>query len=697
MKKTKLFLSLASLCFSFAVLCFGVFAATSVNFTLTGQMTYYVIDAYIDVDTTIYACTSYLDFNSAYDVACALKENSINLNELNLEYYDIGSTDLSYNSLEDSYGDTWFKDIDLDGGYYGYFFVISAKNLSEVQVFMTVSATIETDNVMFVNTGIVPYISENGSKLVAALIVDDPSIGLQNIYYELTMQSGSVVESNFEFEYDSREDYYVINKKQGVDYSGPLVIPSEFSLGEVGAIGDFSFLTQVTELYIPYLQGAESINGDFSGMESLNRITYPFGCIASLLHDLKLRNNGIGTPFYQVMFNDGQKKEDNIASVPRSLVEIRLTNATVIEGDTSNRRMKTEATYDDFWGLNSLKYVYLNEGVTAIEDAFAGCLNLKGINFPSTLTSIGIDAYKHAAFVNCTSLKTVKIPSSVDHIVYGAFKNTPYLSSIDNSGIYIAIACDNPSVRWWIGVDPNITTVAKSVLSCFNSIPDNAFRNCTHLTDIGIPSSIETIGSGVFHGCTSLTEVYIPSTVTEIGAYIFAGCKSLESLTLPFLGAKNYLSQADLRQTEGDYDDEGIYDYMGTIYYLFGPTKGIDDVGMARVECGDYCYVPQSLIYLELLEGCHCVNYYAFNDDNKAMPIETFVLPSTITRIEQFAFYGNVNIVTLKCKATSVPYLHYDAFDEASVDSIFVPAGSVTAYQNDSTWSSVANIYAINN
>ena len=54
MKKSKLFLSLMSLCFALAVLCFGVYAANQVNYTLSGSVSYEVSDAYVTVTTRVY-------------------------------------------------------------------------------------------------------------------------------------------------------------------------------------------------------------------------------------------------------------------------------------------------------------------------------------------------------------------------------------------------------------------------------------------------------------------------------------------------------------------------------------------------------------------------------------------------------------------------------------------------------------------
>ena len=65
------------------------------------------------------------------------------------------------------------------------------------------------------------------------------------------------------------------------------------------------------------------------------------------------------------------------------------------------------------------------------------------------------------------------------------------------------------------------------------AIGANAFKDCTSLTSVTIPSSVTTIGDAAFYGCTSLTSVTIPSSVTTIGDAAFCDCTSLPSITIP--------------------------------------------------------------------------------------------------------------------------------------------------------------------
>lgn len=53
------------------------------------------------------------------------------------------------------------------------------------------------------------------------------------------------------------------------------------------------------------------------------------------------------------------------------------------------------------------------------------------------------------------------------------------------------------------------------------AIGENAFANCSSVTDIVLSKNIITIGRRAFYSCTSLTEIRIPSSVETFGEQIF--------------------------------------------------------------------------------------------------------------------------------------------------------------------------------
>ena len=66
-----------------------------------------------------------------------------------------------------------------------------------------------------------------------------------------------------------------------------------------------------------------------------------------------------------------------------------------------------------------------------------------------------------------------------------------------------------------------------------DKIGDSAFKNCSELTSLNLPSSITEIGECAFLGCSGLTSINLPAGITEIGDGAFAGCSGLTSLTIP--------------------------------------------------------------------------------------------------------------------------------------------------------------------
>ncbi|WP_298521788.1 leucine-rich repeat domain-containing protein, partial [uncultured Prevotella sp.] len=62
---------------------------------------------------------------------------------------------------------------------------------------------------------------------------------------------------------------------------------------------------------------------------------------------------------------------------------------------------------------------------------------------------------------------------------------------------------------------------------------DNAFKECSGLKSITIPSSVTSLGNYCFEYCRGLTSITIPSSVTSLGSECFAGCYGLTSITIP--------------------------------------------------------------------------------------------------------------------------------------------------------------------
>lgn len=164
---------------------------------------------------------------------------------------------------------------------------------------------------------------------------------------------------------------------------------------------------------------------------------------------------------------------------------------------------------------SSLKKITVTGGYLC-HSAFAGCENVEYVHLAEDVKEIGI-----YAFNNCNSLREVIIDAQIDNISLCCFANCISLENLILPDSIVSI--DKEAF-----IDSGISSlkIPDKVLQ----IKENAFYNCTSLTEIVIPDSVQNIGDRAFKGCTSLVSVNIPSGVKTINEEVFTGCSSLRSV-----------------------------------------------------------------------------------------------------------------------------------------------------------------------
>ena len=96
----------------------------------------------------------------------------------------------------------------------------------------------------------------------------------------------------------------------------------------------------------------------------------------------------------------------------------------------------------------------------------------------------------------------------------------------------IEIPASVEAIEWGAFADcTSLQTVTFEKGSQLKTIESSVFSGCTSLTSIEIPASVEMIENSAFNGCTSLTTIEIPASVEEIRGYAFKGCTSLKTVT----------------------------------------------------------------------------------------------------------------------------------------------------------------------
>ena len=180
------------------------------------------------------------------------------------------------------------------------------------------------------------------------------------------------------------------------------------------------------------------------------------------------------------------------------------------------------------------------------------------------------------------------------------------------------------------------------------SIEYAAFRGCTGLTSITIPSSVTTIGNHAFEDCTGLTSITIPSSVTSIGDLAFDGCTGLTSITIP-----NSVTSIG--------------------WGAFSGCTGLTSIT-----------IPSSVTSIE---------DYAFSG---CTGLTSITIPSSVTSIGDWAFYDCTGLTSITaCKMEPSEYnCSTIAFYDVPYSSVtlYVPVGSASAYRALAPWSNFSNI-----
>lgn len=127
-------------------------------------------------------------------------------------------------------------------------------------------------------------------------------------------------------------------------------------------------------------------------------------------------------------------------------------------------------------------------------------------------------------------------------MTFSAFSALPFTASAAEVGASNAVGAEFGDYEYQVlddgtaeiitynGSAETLTIPSKLDGYTVTSIGDSAFKECTSLTSVSIPSGVTSIKSWAFGRCRNLTNVNIPDSVTSIGDWAFGSC-NLSSLT----------------------------------------------------------------------------------------------------------------------------------------------------------------------
>lgn len=215
------------------------------------------------------------------------------------------------------------------------------------------------------------------------------------------------------------------------------------------------------------------------------------------------------------------------------------------------------------------------------------------------------------------------------------------------------------------------------------------FEDCSNLRYVNFEdlNNLTTIGDATFMNCTSLESVYLPNTLENIGGEVFNGCKSLTSVIFE-KGCKlktltgTFANCTSLKEIEIPASVEEIV--FRTIRHtdtsFIGTFKGCTNLVNVTFEEGSR---------LRVLNG-------AFSGCSS---LETLTIPATVETISSYTTSGTFqNCTNLKTlyflsivppTATSGIKAEFYNLPESTI--IYVPKGTLSAYQEAAGWSDIAD------
>ena len=302
------------------------------------------------------------------------------------------------------------------------------------------------------------------------------------------------------------------------------------------------------------------------------------------------------------------------------------------------------------------------------------------VQIPSTITVEGetytVTGIQEKAFYSCPELKNVQIPSTVSTIGAQAFGESPLLSKIivdptnpnfyaDNNGILFN------KTQTELIFCPKTFSGAYTVPEDVQKIHAFAFNNCKQLTSVVLPNGLKRIEDGAFWGCSNMTSANIPSGLTYLGSDAFRNASSLSSSivlpsTLSEIGSSAFKRCTSLSNV--------------TI------ENGVEIIGgSAFVDCSN-------LKSIDIPNSVYSLGTSAF----ESAGLTSINIPESITEIQASVFYGcKLTKITLPAGLKSIAAEAF-ADNGTNIEKVEIPESVISIGNNAFNGTNVKNFY-INN
>ena len=376
-------------------------------------------------------------------------------------------------------------------------------------------------------------------------------------------------------------------------------------------------------------------------------------------------------------------------------------------------RLKTIGN-NAYYRCTSLTSIEIPASVETIEKkAFMHCSSLATVTFEkgSQLKTIAGDSYD-GAFSDCTALTSIEIPASVETIEATAFKRCSQLATVtfEKGSQLKTIGGGYSSSHFgtysdYYGAFSDCSSLTSiEIPASVETIEATAFKRCSQLATVTFEkgSQLKTIGGGYYssyyHGafsdCSSLTSIEIPASVETIEATAFSDCSQLATVT--------FEKGSQLKTIGGGYSSSYYYGaFLGcsslTSIEIPASVETIEATAFKR--CSKLTTVTfEKGSQLKIIGGGFDTNvgyryiYGAFSELKNLMTVDMSAC-TQVEIIEECAFYNDPELRLFKVSTETPPTCENNAFVGINPYSVLkVPSGCANAYKAATGWKNFASI-----
>ena len=457
--------------------------------------------------------------------------------------------------------------------------------------------------------------------------------------------------------------------------------------------------------------------------------------------------------------------EENSAYTSSSGTLFSYDRSTLVQFVANNKLTKisipkavSTIAPEAFYGASKLVSVNLStSAISSIgEEAFAGCTSLSNVTVGwAAPLNVPENVFDGVNLANAT----LNVPNGVDNLYREApvWKDFGKIVTFKSFVIFADQNVERICVQKWdtnhdgkLGYDEaaavtdlgnifegntDITSFEELVeFTGVTSIPENAFKGCSSLAKLALPTKVTTIGAEAFEGCTTLANVTLPTTLVNIGDKAFYGCDAFTTCTIPAnveTVGKGAFGSCSLLKSFTVNSKNTHYRAIGNILFTRDSTTVVQfpaNISRTNFEVSSsvfkhiypYAFSGATKLKTVVFNSCETIGEYAFE---KCEGLTTLTIGNNVKTIGDCAFIDcqNLQAITIptnvqsigakafngmpagvRCQVAwttppSIPantFSNFEALAQGQISGIlFVPSGAKAAFDSAQGWNFFNIVY----